>query len=263
MAGRSEPVARDRVAQLAQLRLGQARARPARRPPRRARSRRSARPPRNRRRAGLWFTCSAEYRVAERAQRVPEAGRVGAARDEAADLAAGLDQPVPADVLLDALAQRRRVHALILPEERRGLAAELRRKRPDHVLGPASGSCRRGMRPGTRGESTGAGPGGRRRPSHDASSSASQRPTQAASTSRSSPPHHVGSARQASRTASAASSSPGVSMRARGVLDLHVDARRGRHTVECEQQIRDRERVNDRQDRPAPAARSSACHASA
>src|SRR5581483_3974272 len=40
--------------------------------------------------------------VAELAQRTPEAGRVGAAADEAQHLATGLDQLVPADVLLDA-----------------------------------------------------------------------------------------------------------------------------------------------------------------
>ena len=41
--------------------------------------------------------------VAERAQNVPEAGRVGAAGDEAGDLAARRDQLVPADVGLDSL----------------------------------------------------------------------------------------------------------------------------------------------------------------
>src|SRR5581483_9982110 len=40
--------------------------------------------------------------VAELAQRVVEAGRVGAAGDEAEHLAARLDQLVPADVLFDA-----------------------------------------------------------------------------------------------------------------------------------------------------------------
>ncbi len=40
--------------------------------------------------------------IAERPQHVPEAGRVGAARDERDDLAAGRDQLVAADVLLDA-----------------------------------------------------------------------------------------------------------------------------------------------------------------
>jgi hypothetical protein len=43
--------------------------------------------------------------VAERAQRVPEARRVGAARDEAGDGTAGLDQLVAADVRLDAGAE--------------------------------------------------------------------------------------------------------------------------------------------------------------
>ena len=49
--------------------------------------------------------------VAERTERVPEARRVGAARDEAADLAPRLDQVVPADVLFDPRAQRCSVHA--------------------------------------------------------------------------------------------------------------------------------------------------------
>src|SRR5581483_8178293 len=43
------------------------------------------------------------HAIAERAERVPQAGRVGAAGDEAQDLAAGLDQLVAADVRLDAL----------------------------------------------------------------------------------------------------------------------------------------------------------------
>ena len=44
-------------------------------------------------------------RVAELAEHVPEAGRVGAAGDEAADLAAGRDQVVLADEPLDALGE--------------------------------------------------------------------------------------------------------------------------------------------------------------
>jgi len=40
--------------------------------------------------------------VAELAERVVQARRIGAARDEAEGLAAGLDQPVPADVVFDA-----------------------------------------------------------------------------------------------------------------------------------------------------------------
>ena len=43
--------------------------------------------------------------IAERAEQVPEAGRVGAARDEARDLAAGRDQLVLADEALDPVAQ--------------------------------------------------------------------------------------------------------------------------------------------------------------
>ena len=46
--------------------------------------------------------------VAERPERVPEAGRVGTARDEARDAAARLDQLVGADERLDACCQRRR-----------------------------------------------------------------------------------------------------------------------------------------------------------
>ena len=53
--------------------------------------------------------------VAERAERVPEAGRVRTAGDEAADLGAGLDQVMPADVLFDPCAQQRGFHGLILP----------------------------------------------------------------------------------------------------------------------------------------------------
>ena len=43
-------------------------------------------------------------RDAVRAEDVPERGRVGAAGDEAGHVAAGRDQVVPADVLLDARA---------------------------------------------------------------------------------------------------------------------------------------------------------------
>src|SRR5439155_348441 len=57
--------------------------------------------------------------VAELAQRVPEAGRVGAAGDEAADLAARLDQLVPADQLLDPRAQGRRLHRSMVRRGRR------------------------------------------------------------------------------------------------------------------------------------------------
>ncbi len=64
--------------------------------------------------------------VAERSERVPEAGRVGAAGDETADLSAGLDQAVPADVLLDPHPEGRRVHGDIVSrlggEERRDVA---------------------------------------------------------------------------------------------------------------------------------------------
>ena len=64
--------------------------------------------------------------IAELAQRVEEARRVGAARDEAEHVAARLDQIVPADVLLDALenAQALFNHASAAFEARRDLAAE-------------------------------------------------------------------------------------------------------------------------------------------
>jgi len=52
--------------------------------------------------------------VAERAERVVQAGRVGAARDEAQDVAAGLDQVVAPDVRLDALED---VQGVILPRD--------------------------------------------------------------------------------------------------------------------------------------------------
>ena len=94
MAGRAQPVGRERVAELAQLGLrrpvaGSAPRRPRRRTPRG----RSARPRRTRRRAGRAHVQRAR-RGSRARQRVPEAGRVGAARDEAGDLAAGLDQAV-------------------------------------------------------------------------------------------------------------------------------------------------------------------------
>ena len=50
--------------------------------------------------------------VPELAQRVPEAGRVGAAGDECRHVAAGRNQLVPADVLLDPRSQRLRVDGL-------------------------------------------------------------------------------------------------------------------------------------------------------
>jgi hypothetical protein len=55
--------------------------------------------------------------IAERAEHVPEAGRVGAPGDETRDLAAGRDQLVPADEALDAIAQL--VHPSIVPLRRR------------------------------------------------------------------------------------------------------------------------------------------------
>jgi hypothetical protein len=47
---------------------------------------------------------------------MPETGRVGASGDETADLAAGLDQLVPANVLLDLLPQRQWLHAGIVTQ---------------------------------------------------------------------------------------------------------------------------------------------------
>ena len=105
VARRAQPVGRERVADLAQLVLG----RPAaavddlgaehvaaeRRVLLRLRSAQSV------------VDVQRRDLVAELAQRVPEAGRVGAARDEAGHLAAGRDQPVPADVGLDRLPKAR------------------------------------------------------------------------------------------------------------------------------------------------------------
>jgi hypothetical protein len=51
--------------------------------------------------------------VAELAERVPEAGRVGAAGDEARDLAPRGDQVVPPDVRFDALED---VHLASVPQ---------------------------------------------------------------------------------------------------------------------------------------------------
>jgi len=52
--------------------------------------------------------------LSERAERVPESGGARTARDEAENVAARRDQLVPADVLLDATPERRRIHAPIL-----------------------------------------------------------------------------------------------------------------------------------------------------
>jgi hypothetical protein len=53
--------------------------------------------------------------VAERAERMPEAGRVRAAGHEAEDVTAGGKKVAPADVLLDPRAQRSGVHGVIVP----------------------------------------------------------------------------------------------------------------------------------------------------
>ncbi len=58
--------------------------------------------------------------VAQCPERVPEAGRVGAAGDEAVDGAAGRDQVVPADVLFDPRAERSGVHGAIVGAPARG-----------------------------------------------------------------------------------------------------------------------------------------------
>jgi hypothetical protein len=52
--------------------------------------------------------------VSERPERVPEAGGVRTARDEAEDITTRRDQLVPADVLLDASPERPRIHTPIL-----------------------------------------------------------------------------------------------------------------------------------------------------
>jgi hypothetical protein len=61
--------------------------------------------------------------VAELAERVVEAGRVGAAGDEAQHLAARLDQVVPADVLVDGPEQiQASIQSGLLAGVARGLA---------------------------------------------------------------------------------------------------------------------------------------------
>ena len=108
MTGRAEAVGRIRVADVPELRLG-------------ARRRRcddvGTERFRAKSRVGVGFGpaepvlhVKRRHVVAERAQRVPQAGRVGAAGDEAENVTAGRDQLVPADVHLDARAQRAHVH---------------------------------------------------------------------------------------------------------------------------------------------------------
>src|SRR5258708_31690982 len=105
MAGRAAPVARERVALFAQLGLGQAGAVElddlrAERLGAEARVGRGV--------VGPQRVVHVQGRdaIPERAERVPHAGRGGAAGDETADLAAGLDQLVAADALLDPLTHR-------------------------------------------------------------------------------------------------------------------------------------------------------------
>ena len=102
MAGGPQAVARERVAQLAQGVLG----RPLRR---RGIDDLGAEHLTAEARVGLGLLRAQAVvhvqrrdAVAERAQHVPETGRVGPARDERDDLAARRDQVVPPDVLLDA-----------------------------------------------------------------------------------------------------------------------------------------------------------------
>ena len=109
VAGRAQPVR-------ALARSGASRSSASPTPARVERARPRRRAPRAQKRASSsdsaprrpWSTCSAETPVAELAQRVAEAGRVGAAGDEAEHLAARLDQLVPADVRLDPLEERPR-----------------------------------------------------------------------------------------------------------------------------------------------------------
>src|SRR4051794_781712 len=78
--------------------------------------------------------------VPERTERVPQAGGVGAPGDEAADLAARLDQAVLPDVVLDPRPQRRRVHGGIVAYElKSGVTSHPCWPRP--ALAPASRSC--------------------------------------------------------------------------------------------------------------------------
>ncbi len=56
--------------------------------------------------------------VAERRERVPEAGRVRAARDEAGHVAAGRDELVPADLAFDPCSEGGGLHAVIVAPRR-------------------------------------------------------------------------------------------------------------------------------------------------
>ena len=58
--------------------------------------------------------------VPERLERMPEARGVWTARDEAENVAAGRDQVMPADVLLDASPERPGIHSAIVGPLRLG-----------------------------------------------------------------------------------------------------------------------------------------------
>src|SRR5262249_9074206 len=70
--------------------------------------------------------------IAEQSQHVPQAGRVRPGGDEAADLAARLDQAVPANVLFDPRTQCRRVHRAMVAETAPARAVTL----PSRCLAP-------------------------------------------------------------------------------------------------------------------------------
>ena len=101
-----EPIGRERVADLAQRVLGRG---PPGRPSTTSApspSRQNAHPPRTLARAGH-ARRGARSPGTQRAQNVPETGRVRAAGDQAGDLAARWDELVPPDELLDPLPHRR------------------------------------------------------------------------------------------------------------------------------------------------------------
>ncbi len=111
MAGRAQPPGLDRVAQVAQLGLGAAGRLDDSRPEPLGAERGvglGLRP------AELVVHVQRVDAVAERPERMPEAGRVGAAGDETEDVASRRDEVVRTHVLLDAPAESGRVHTAIL-----------------------------------------------------------------------------------------------------------------------------------------------------